>query len=414
MDRRGVVWALALLLATASGTPATTYYVRQTVGDDAHDGLTPATAWKHFAHLGPVLTAGDTAVVGPGLYREQVTVEHDGRSDARITFLADPSGQQTGDPPGVVMVAGSEPVDATIFAPTGPPGVYAAPFPAWKVWGAVELDGPQFRYESVLITHENLVEHMAPVDIVAKLPSSWFYDDATKVLTLHTSDGRPPAAHGIELIQRGDGILVRGKHFVTVIGFTFRHMQDAGVSFFTGSGDGLIIGVTSYGSRQGIRIYGATNVALYGNTLFRNENAGAYFAATSTNGWAFANTAYENVKGLRWSSGSVGALAIDNVLFANRERGLSIEHADGAIVRGNRLVDNAVSQLLVLQSGYTSADNCFGTTGDQLVADFRPFGPLDRYPSLADYQKAKGQDLQSRAGACGPLPPKHDVHAGSK
>ena len=76
----------------------------------------------------------------------------------------------------------------------------------------------RWRYESVLITSEYLVDKMAPVDVVAKLPSSWFYDDASQVLTLHTSDGRPPAEHEMELIQRGDGIFVRGKHHVTVIG----------------------------------------------------------------------------------------------------------------------------------------------------------------------------------------------------
>jgi len=409
-----------LLLATAAAIAAldfgaagaATYYVRQTMGDDASDGLTPATAWKHFSRLSPVMDAGDTAFVGPGLYREQVDVEHDGTPDKRIVFIADTTGQQTGDPPGPVMVTGAEPVDETIFAPAGPPGVYSAPFPAWKVWGAVEMDGLQRRYESVLITAEYLVDKMAPVDVVAKLPSSWFYDDATQKLKVHTSDGRPPAEHELELIQRGDGILVRGKHYVTVIGFTFRHMQDAGVSFFIGSGDGVIVGVTSYGSRQGVRVYGAPNVFLYGNVLFRNENCGVYFAAKSVGGVAIGNTTYENVKGLRWSSESSGGMAIDNAAFDNLERGISLENVDGAVLRGNRVVDNAVSQLYVLQSHYTSEDNCFANGNDvQLVADFRPFGPLDRYPGLADYQKARAQDLHSRAGPCASLPAKLDVHA---
>ena len=50
----------AILLAAAlfaalvvSVADAATYYVRQTVGDDANDGLTPATAWKHFSRLSP-------------------------------------------------------------------------------------------------------------------------------------------------------------------------------------------------------------------------------------------------------------------------------------------------------------------------------------------------------------------------
>src|SRR5262249_61630669 len=141
-----------------------------------------------------------------------------------------------------------------------------------------------WRHECVLITSESLVDKMAPVDVVAKLPSSWFYDDASQVLPMNPGDGRPPAEHEMELIQRGDGIFIRGKRHVTVVGFTFRHMQDAGVSFFIDSGDGVIVDVTSYGSRQGVRIYGAKNILLYGNTLFRNENSGAYFAGKSVNG----------------------------------------------------------------------------------------------------------------------------------
>jgi parallel beta-helix repeat protein len=189
-------------------------------------------------------------------------------------------------------------------------------------------------------------------------------------------------------------------------------MQDAGVNFFIGSGDGVIVGVTSYGNRQGVRVYGATNVFLYGNTLFRNENCGAYFAAKSVGGVAIGNTTFENLKGLRWSSASSGGLAIDNAVFDNLERGISLENVDGAVLRGNRLIDNAVSQLYVLQSHYTSDGNCFENgNASQLVADFRPFGTLDQYPSLADYQKAKAEDLHSAAGSCAPLPVKPDVHA---
>src|SRR5439155_6370866 len=104
---------------------------------------------------------------------------------------------------------------------------------------------------------------------------------------------------------RGNGILVQGKHYVTVMGFTFRHMQDSGVSFFKGAGDEIAVDNTSYGSRQGIRVYGASHVLVYGNTLFRNENCGVYFAAQSANGAPIGNTAYENIKGVRWSSQSV-------------------------------------------------------------------------------------------------------------
>ena len=65
-------WAVVLLASAACSAVgpcvagAATYYVRQTVGDDSNDGLTPATAWKHFSRLSPAMNAGDTAFVGPG------------------------------------------------------------------------------------------------------------------------------------------------------------------------------------------------------------------------------------------------------------------------------------------------------------------------------------------------------------
>ena len=402
--------ALALVLLLAPGVPrAAIYYVRQTIGDDLHDGLSPQTAWQHLSKLSSAMHAGDIAYVGPGLYREEVVVENDGAPEARIVFVADTTGQHTGDPPGTVMVTGADPVDGTTFVPHAASGVYTARLPS-IVWGAVEMDGPQYRYGGTQEARELVVEKMSPVDVVAKLPSTYYYDDAEKVLYLHTSDGRPPATHEMELIYRGNGILVQGKHYMTVMGFTFRHMQDSGVSFFKGAGDGIAVDNTSYGSRQGIRVYGATNVLVYGNTLFRNENCGVYFAARSANGVAIGNTGYENAKGVRWSSQSVDGLCLDNTLFENHERGIAIENADRAFVRRNKVVDNTASQVLVIESAYSAEGNCYEThRPGELVAEFYPYFERDRHATLADYQRARHQDLSSRAGSCGPLPAKADV-----
>jgi parallel beta-helix repeat protein len=294
-----------------------------------------------------------------------------------------------------------------VFTSHSAAGVYTAPFPD-RVWGAVELDGPQHRYKDVQQEH---LPNRVPLDDVAKSASTYFYDESAKRLYLHTSDGRPPASHELELIHRGNGILITGKHHVTVMGFTFRNMQDAGISFFKGAGDGIAVNNTSWGSRQGIRVYGATDVLVSGNTLFRNENSGVYFAAESANGVALGNTAYENVKGLRWSSNSVSALALDNVAFENTEGGIALETADRAILRGNRLVNNAKYQLLVIQTTYSSESNCFATAEPtQLVAEFFPDFAADHHPTLADYQRARHADLHSREGTCGALPAKVDVH----
>ena len=408
---RGVLHcAIAGALLAWSPVAAITFYVRQSAGNDANDGRSSATAWQHVGKLSEVMRAGDIAYVGPGLYREEIEVRDSGSADRPIVFVADETGRHTGDGAGTVMLSGAEPVDETIFSPTGAPGVYSAPFAEWTVWGVVEMDGPQSRYVRVTITHEYLVEKLAPVDVVGKLRSSYFHDEATRTLYLHTSDDQPPRTHELELVRRGHGIFVRGKEYVTVVGFTFRHMQDSGISFFGGAAHGTARGTVSYGSRQGIRVYGSTDVRVEGCTVFRNENAGVYFAAASSGGRSIGVTSYENVKGLRWSSDSTNAVVTDNVLFENLERGLSLENADDAIVRGNRFVGNTVSQLQVLQSRYSSDENCFESRPGQLVADFTPFGFADRYATLAEYRQKQGQDLHSREGGCGRLPAKLDVH----
>jgi parallel beta-helix repeat protein len=384
-----------------------TLYVRQTVGDDANDGLSPETAWQSLSRLGKALQTGDTAYVGPGLYREQLTVKSSGTAEARITLVADTSGEHTGDPPGTVMITGADPVDEAIFVPGPSPGVYTAPSPEGRVWGAVEMDGPQHRYTRAWDTQEHLKEDLPELDVVAKLPSTLHYDLETKILALHTSDGKPPSTHEIELIRRTYGIVTYDKHYVTVVGFTFRHMGTAGINFGKGSSHCAAIGNVSYGAWQGLRASDATDVLFQGNTLFRNGNSGIYFLSAAGRGFAIGNVAYDNAKGLRWSSQSGDGLAIGNTVFDNREVGIAIEEADDIRSSGNVLANNKIAQLLVRKARFTSEGNCFERGGpDQLTAQT---AYAERYETLADYQEAAGQDLASREG-CGPLPETINVH----
>ena len=74
-----LVSILCLLPASAiepGKTQSRIFYVRQTIGDDASDGLSAATAWRSFSMLESAVQAGDTAYVGPGLYRETSSRRH--------------------------------------------------------------------------------------------------------------------------------------------------------------------------------------------------------------------------------------------------------------------------------------------------------------------------------------------------
>ncbi len=389
------------------------YYVRQTIGDDANDGLTPQTAWRTVGKLSSAMHAGDTAYVGPGLYRDKIVVLNDGSADAPITIIADNKGAVTGDPPGVVMITGADPVDEEIFSYDSAMGVYSASFPdeRLRILGAVEMDGDQYRYYRATQTREFLAENMPAVAVVAKMAASYFYDEETKTLYIQTTDRKHPREHELEIIRRLNGISTTNKQYIRIIGFTFRHEGDAGINFFQGSSHCTAINNTSYGCRQGIRVRGATNIALYGNTCFRNENSGIYAFFGSLNFVGIGNIAYENAKGIRLGSWSLNSMVLDNVLFENRECGLSVEEADRSLLRGNRLVGNIQTQLSVLRCGYTSDHNCFERTDStQSTTDFAyPFPSVLRIATLAEYQENHQQDLSSTEGSCGPLPEKLDV-----
>ena len=387
----------------------TKYYVRQTVGDDSKDGKSPQTAWKSISKLSNAMQAGDTAYVGPGLYRDKIMVLNEGSPDARITFIADSTGQHTGDPPGVVMITGAEPVDENIFVRHSE-SVYKAKL-APPVIGLTEMDGPQYRYNRVNQTKDFLVDKMPGPKIVAKYPSSFFYDEENQTLYMHTTDGKHPNTHEIEIIRRISGIsTLEGHRHITVIGFTFRHEGDSGIYFYKEAGDGIAINNTVYGSRQGIRALSSVHITLYGNTLFRNENSGAYFLRESTNARFINNVSYENAKGVRWGSQSVNGFALGNILFDNLEAGISLEDISGAVLRDNKLSNNKETQLKVLLNAeYDSDNNCFQNGGsEQSVSHFSNVASYDSQKSLPEYQKLKGRDLHSREGGC-QVPEKIDV-----
>jgi parallel beta-helix repeat protein len=240
-----------------------------------------------------------------------------------------------------------------------------------------------------------------------RLASAYHYDRDAGTLYIHTSDDRPPSSHEIELIRRNYGIVTYGNHYVSVIGFTFRHMGTAGINFGKASSNCLALDNTSYGSWQGIRISNSSNVRVEDNTLFRNGNSGIYFFYGSKHGHAVGNVAYENAKGVRWSSDSANGVALDNVTFDNHEVGIAIESTDEIHVSNNIMVNNKISQLQVSKSRYTSQANCYESGGaEQLIAKA---GLYESYKTLAEFQLATNQDLNSREN-CGQLPPKIDVH----
>ncbi|MGD8499005.1 MAG: hypothetical protein PVJ86_00065 [Phycisphaerales bacterium] len=86
----------------------TTYYVGPG-GNDGNSGLTWALRklTLNGAEDVPVV-AGDTVYVGPGVYREMLTVDVSGGAGTEITYIGDVTGVNTDDVGGIVRITGSD------------------------------------------------------------------------------------------------------------------------------------------------------------------------------------------------------------------------------------------------------------------------------------------------------------------
>jgi Chondroitinase B len=80
----------------ATGMPPTTYFV-SVDGDDSRDGSSPALAWRSVSRAADQAKAGDTVLIGGGIYVETVRVRATGVEGKPVTFKALPGQKVTLD-----------------------------------------------------------------------------------------------------------------------------------------------------------------------------------------------------------------------------------------------------------------------------------------------------------------------------
>lgn len=84
-SRGFLLWIALLFLLPSGWSLAETYHVDAASGDDGASGASGAP-WKTLNRAVGALKAGDTLLVGPGLYREEVHVKAQGTAEKRITI----------------------------------------------------------------------------------------------------------------------------------------------------------------------------------------------------------------------------------------------------------------------------------------------------------------------------------------
>lgn len=80
-----------------------TCFVRAS-GQDGNTGADPANALKTISRAAVLALDGYTIIVGPGIYHEGVTTTSVGAAPNGLQFIADPTGAQTNDAKGAVII----------------------------------------------------------------------------------------------------------------------------------------------------------------------------------------------------------------------------------------------------------------------------------------------------------------------
>jgi parallel beta-helix repeat protein len=388
-----VVASLVLLPATAA-TAATTWYVDGTSPSctDAATGGTQATPFCTItAGAKKAVNPGDSVIVAPGTYREQVTVAGSGTATTPITFTA--AG------PGVVVVGTQDVSDPAGWSPTAT-AAWSRPFAVPSAPRQVFVDGNRLATASSATTTTN---------------GSFFYDSVAKVLYVDLGGGNPGTGHTIEAGAQTYGFNVASRSGVVIDGFTTRRQNSAGFRVLSGSavtvsgttatdsgGNGVLIdssttsdvlvsGCTVSGSASvGVRVVnsvgttvsGCTShdngfhgfalsasqgVRLEGDTAFDNAVIGGTSTAAgfdinnaSTDSVVVRSTAYGNQdSGIQVYNGSDRTVVARNASWGNGDHGLDTNKTLGVSYLSNTVTQNHRDGLSIEggSSGATVADN---------------------------------------------------------
>lgn len=238
------------------------YYVR-TVGNDGNTGLSPAAAWLTIGKAASTLTAGDSVFVGGGTYAEaSPTVSNSGTAGNLIQFIADRSGNMTGDSGAVIISA------------TGNEGLVISGR------SYLLIDG----FQIIGAKKEGLKAASAASNVIIR--NSIF--DANK-----------------------DGATFTSVSNLTIENSIFRNQTAGGISF-----EGAVGGYTisnnliHNNSKSGIKIKDSTSAMIKGNTIYTNAESG-FFADKNSTSTLYNNIITDNPIGIYNKSAKATSVTAD-------------------------------------------------------------------------------------------------------
>ena len=383
---------------------AQTYFVAQGSGCSDTGNGSSATPFCTIGAATKKALAGDTVLVGPGTYREQLSATNSGESGAPITI--------TGSGSSSVLLGSTDVSDAAGWSATSTSAwrhAYSAATPPTEVW----LDGsPLTQAGSATTTTQG----------------SWFYDAAAGQLYVDIGGANPANGHIVAVGARNFGILLRnvtdyvvsdfavsqtnlaavyldatarvslsrltvsdaGTYGVTVDGsqqasldhITSFDNQSIGVRFSNDAGSSLSASSTHDNQLHGVSVQGGQNNTISGVTSFRNLKPGTRVAdgidvSQSAAGTIVQRcTAYDNDdSGMEAFTGANGTVFRRNVVYDNGDHGIDNSNGPGSTVVSNTVVGNATAGIN-FEGGSSGALVRDNITMDNAVASTRTVGEI--------------------------------------
>ena len=285
------------------------YYVRKT-GSDSNNGLSPDSAFLTIQKAASSTEAGDMVFVGAGTYDEEVNIPNSGTSDKKIIFVADTSGNYTGDSGEVKISANNN------------YGFYISGQKYIEIYG----------FE------------------IGNASSSAVYISGS-----NSSD--------IELVNNtialnsGDGIYVQGASNV-VISNNQIYSNRKGVYLDSANSASLVGNIVHDNSSDGIFLEKSGKFDLDFNETFSNGRDGILVSNNSNNGKIQNNTSYLNSQnGIEAYDHIASVDVLENKSYSNSGKGIAF---NGNVSNTNKIASNLVYDNQ--ESGISLSDNCVNNT----------------------------------------------------
>lgn len=366
-------------MALASVAQATTYYVR-TSGNDAADGLTPATAFRTVRKAAAALAnPGDGVIVGPGTYAEgNISFIRDGIPGRWVTFRADPSGKITGDAAGPVVLAPVAPAE-TGFILLGRHHVLIDGF---EIRGASDAAIQVRTSIAGLDSHDITIRNVKAFNGAKR----GFDITASGALTLTNCQAERNGSSGVVIngaaganvevsienllandngsyglfLTGGAGGAITSSRFLrnAMSGLSLRHAYDITVADVQASNNseyGIIAGVAND------PFQGVTNLAVLESIFDLNNKAGINIAIAAGGEIRLVGNRVRNNQSVGIAFTTAPDTAAQpmislNQVSGNLETGISIQKARAGVVSSNQVLQNSGVGIQIRESSGLSVD----------------------------------------------------------